>query len=85
MARSEENYTWYNKAQEEIKRMLDLLKLEQEEDRKVFKLRSAQRTIQERVNFGLTWYPVKIVKEEIGWAAQPVCLPAPARTNPFPV
>ncbi len=50
--------------------MLALLKLEQEEDLKLFKLRSSKKTIQERVNFGICWYPVKIIKEEIGFGGR---------------
>ncbi|MDX5345993.1 MAG: AAA domain-containing protein [Hymenobacteraceae bacterium] len=53
--------------QEELEKVYNLLKLEQEEDREQYKQKTLRTTIQERKEHGVCWYPVKIVKEEIGF------------------
>ncbi|MBB6610272.1 AAA family ATPase [Pontibacter sp. Tf4] len=52
---------------EELLQVQHLLKIEQEEDREQYKLKSLKSTIQERKEMGFCWYPVTIVKEEIGF------------------
>lgn len=45
-----------------------LLQLEQKEDLAQFKLKNAKASIEERQRRGCTWYPVKIINEDIGFA-----------------
>lgn len=52
--------------------MQTLLQLEQREDQAQFKLKNAQASIQERQKRGLTWYPVIITKEDIGFGGKVV-------------
>jgi ATP-dependent RNA/DNA helicase IGHMBP2 len=52
---------------EELKQVQELLKIEQEEDRQQYKIKSLKSTIQERKDMGFCWYPVVISKEEIGF------------------
>ncbi|GAA3943657.1 AAA domain-containing protein [Hymenobacter algoricola] len=56
--------------EKELRKVQALMKLEQQEDLEQFKIKSAQSTIAERQKRGLTWYPVKIVKEEIGFGGK---------------
>ncbi|MCC9167030.1 AAA domain-containing protein [Pontibacter harenae] len=51
----------------ELKQVQELLKIEQEEDRQQYKLKSMKSTITERKEMGFCWYPVVIVKEEFGF------------------
>ncbi|WP_181306281.1 AAA domain-containing protein [Rufibacter sp. XAAS-G3-1] len=44
-----------------------LLKLEQEEDRKQYQLKNAQTSITERKRLGICWYPVNVIKQEVGF------------------
>ncbi|MBF9140551.1 AAA family ATPase [Hymenobacter sp. BT439] len=46
------------------------MKLEQQEDLEQFKLKNAKASIQERQQRGLTWYPVTISKEDIGFGGK---------------
>lgn len=46
------------------------MKLEQQEDLEQFKIKSAKASIAERQQRGLTWYPVKITKEDIGFGGK---------------
>ncbi|RAK70168.1 AAA domain-containing protein [Hymenobacter edaphi] len=55
---------------EELRRVQALLKLEQQEDLEQYRLRNAKSTISERVSRGLSWYPVKITKEDIGFGGK---------------
>jgi superfamily I DNA and/or RNA helicase len=48
------------------------MQLEQKEDLAQFKLKSAKASIQERQKRGLTWYPVIITKEHIGFGGKVV-------------
>lgn len=59
-------------SEEELTRVQALLRVEQEEDREQYRIRSAKSTIQERVKRGLCWYPVKITGEEVGFAGRVV-------------
>ncbi len=48
------------------------MKLEQLEDLAQFKLKNAKASIQERQQRGLTWYPVTITQEDIGFGGKVV-------------
>ena len=50
--------------------MQALLQLEQREDQAQFKLKNAKASIQERQRRGLTWYPVTITQEDIGFGGK---------------
>ncbi|QIL74940.1 AAA domain-containing protein [Hymenobacter sp. HDW8] len=68
--------------EKELRKVQALLKLEQQEDLEQFKIKSAKTTIAERQHRGLTWYPVKIIKEEIGFGGKLVLeLERPASQN----
>lgn len=56
----------------ELRRVHALLLLEQKEDLAQFKLKSATANIQERQRRGLTWYPITITKEDIGFGGKVV-------------
>ena len=45
---------------------------EQKEDLAQFKLKNAKASIQERQKRGLTWYPITITKEDIGFGGKAV-------------
>jgi ATP-dependent RNA/DNA helicase IGHMBP2 len=49
-----------------------LMQLEQKEDLAQFKLKNAQASIQERQRRGLTWYPITIAKQDIGFSGKMV-------------
>ena len=55
---------------EELRRVHALMQLEQKEDLTQFKLKNAKASIQERQRRGLTWYPVTITKEDIGFGGK---------------
>lgn len=59
-------------SEEELSQLQALLRIEQEEDREQYRVRSAKSTIAERVRRGLCWYPVKISSEEVGFAGRVV-------------
>ncbi len=50
--------------------MQGLLRVEQQEDLEQYRIRNAKSTIAERVHRGLSWYPVKITKEDIGFGGK---------------
>ncbi|MCR5890022.1 AAA domain-containing protein [Hymenobacter sp. J193] len=56
--------------EKELRKVQALMKLEQQEDLEQFKIKNAQATIAERQKRGLTWYPVKITKEDIGFGGK---------------
>jgi len=56
--------------EQELRRVQALLKLEQQEDLEQFKLKNAKATVQERQKRGLTWYPVTITKEDVGFGGK---------------
>ncbi|GAA4506237.1 AAA domain-containing protein [Hymenobacter ginsengisoli] len=58
--------------EQELRRVQGLLKLEQQEDLEQFKLKNAKATIQERQQRGLTWYPVTITQEDVGFGGKVV-------------
>jgi ATP-dependent RNA/DNA helicase IGHMBP2 len=58
--------------EKELRRVQGLLKLEQQEDLEQFKLKNAKASIQERQQRGLTWYPVTITKEDVGFGGKVV-------------
>ena len=49
-------------SREELQELLDILKVEQEEDRKLYESKMLNASIPERRAQGLTWYPI-VVKE----------------------
>ena len=51
----------------ELRQVQELLKIEQEEDRQQYKIKSLKSTLAERKAMGFCWYPVTITKEEIGF------------------
>ncbi len=55
---------------EELRRVHALMKLEQQEDQAQFKLKNAKASIQERQRRGLTWYPVTLTHEDIGFGGK---------------
>ena len=57
---------------EELRHLQALMQLEQKEDAAQFKLKNAKATIKERRKRGLTWYPVTITKEELGFGGKVV-------------
>ena len=68
--------------EKELRKVQALLKLEQQEDLEQFKLKNAKASIAERQQRGLTWYPVKITKEDIGFGGKLVIeLERPASQN----
>ena len=67
---------------EELHRVRALMQLEQKEDLAQFKLKNATASIGERQRRGLTWYPISITKEEIGFGGKVVLeLERPAEQN----
>ncbi|MBC3541668.1 AAA domain-containing protein [Rufibacter sediminis] len=44
-----------------------LLKLEQDEDRKQYQLKNAQTSITERKRMGICWYPVNVIRQQVGF------------------
>jgi ATP-dependent RNA/DNA helicase IGHMBP2 len=58
--------------EKELRRVQGLLKLEQQEDLEQFKLKNAKASIQERQQRGLTWYPVTITQEDVGFGGKVV-------------
>ena len=58
--------------EKELRNTQALLKLEQQEDLEQFKIKNAKSTIAERQQRGLTWYPVTISKEDIGFGGKVV-------------
>ena len=58
--------------EEELRWVRGLLQLEQKEDQTQFKLKNAKASVKERIRRGLTWYPVTITEEEIGFGGKVV-------------
>ena len=58
--------------EKELRHVRALLQLEQKEDQTQFKLKNAKASVKERIRRGLTWYPVKITSEEIGFGGKVV-------------
>ena len=56
----------------ELRHVRALLQLEQQEDQAQFKLKNASASIKERRRRGLTWYPVTITQEDIGFGGKVV-------------
>ena len=56
--------------EKELRTTQALLKLEQQEDLEQFKIKNAKATIAERQQRGLTWYPVKITQEDMGFGGK---------------
>ncbi|WP_291940544.1 AAA domain-containing protein, partial [Limnohabitans sp.] len=58
--------------QDELRHVRALMHLEQQEDQAQFKLKNASASIKERRRRGLTWYPVTITQEDIGFGGKVV-------------
>ncbi|WP_089954804.1 AAA domain-containing protein [Limnohabitans sp. 2KL-3] len=58
--------------QSELRHVRALMHLEQQEDQAQFKLKNASASIKERRRRGLTWYPVTITQEDIGFGGKVV-------------
>ena len=58
--------------QDELRHVRALLQLEQKEEQAQFKLKNASASIKERRRRGLTWYPVNITQEDIGFGGKVV-------------
>jgi superfamily I DNA and/or RNA helicase len=58
--------------QNELRHVRSLMQLEQKEDQAQFKLKNASASIKERRRRGLTWYPVTITQEDIGFGGKVV-------------
>ena len=58
--------------QNELRHVRALMQLEQKEDQAQFKLKNASASIKERRRRGLTWYPVTITQEDIGFGGKVV-------------
>jgi ATP-dependent RNA/DNA helicase IGHMBP2 len=58
--------------QHELRHVRTLMQLEQKEDQAQFKLKNASASIKERRRRGLTWYPVIITQEDIGFGGKVV-------------
>jgi predicted DNA helicase len=56
----------------ELRHVRALMQLEQREDQAQFKLRNASASIKERRRRGFTWYPITIIKEDIGFGGKVV-------------
>ena len=56
----------------ELRRVLALLQLEQKEDLAQFKLKSAKASIQERQRRGLAWYPITLTRQSVGFGGKVV-------------
>ncbi|WP_231624478.1 AAA domain-containing protein [Limnohabitans sp. 63ED37-2] len=54
----------------ELRHVRALMQLEQQEDQAQFKLKNASASIKERRRRGLTWYPVTITQEDIGFGGK---------------
>jgi superfamily I DNA and/or RNA helicase len=58
--------------QHELRHVRALMQLEQKEDQAQFKLKNASASIKERRRRGLTWYPVTITHDDIGFGGKVV-------------
>ncbi|AYA38780.1 IGHMBP2 family helicase [Hymenobacter oligotrophus] len=67
---AEATYTPTESVYEELRRVQALLRIEQQEDLEQYRIRNAKSTIAERQHRGLTWYPIKITKEDIGFGGK---------------
>ena len=56
----------------ELRRVHTLMQLEQKEDQAQFALKNAKAGIPERQRRGLTWFPVTITAEDIGFGGKVV-------------
>ena len=62
--------TYPSAVQQELRHVRALMQLEQKEDQAQFKLKNADASIKERRKRGLTWYPVTITQEDIGFGGK---------------
>lgn len=62
----------YGSVEQELLHVQALMQLEQKEDLAQFKLKSVRASLQERQKRGLTWYPITITKDDIGFGGKVV-------------
>ncbi|MEY3409944.1 MAG: hypothetical protein RIS02_1671, partial [Pseudomonadota bacterium] len=62
--------TYPSAVQQELRHVRALMQLEQKEDQAQFTLKNADASIKERRKRGLTWYPVTITQEDIGFGGK---------------
>ncbi len=72
MADQEPTSTAHLSVEHELRHVRTLMQLEQQEDQAQFKLKNASASIKERRRRGLTWYPVTITQEDIGFGGKVV-------------
>lgn len=57
-------------SKEELQHLRKLLKIEKEEDLQQYRTMALNSSLQERVQNGMTWYPIKIIQTGIGYGEQ---------------
>ncbi|PIT75536.1 AAA domain-containing protein [Limnohabitans sp. G3-2] len=72
MADQDPTFTAHLSVEHELRHVRALMQLEQQEDQAQFKLKNASASIKERRRRGLTWYPVTITQEDIGFGGKVV-------------
>ncbi|PUE53293.1 AAA domain-containing protein [Limnohabitans parvus] len=72
MADQDTTPTAHLSVEHELRHVRALMHLEQQEDQAQFKLKNASASIKERRRRGLTWYPVTITQEDIGFGGKVV-------------
>ncbi|PIT82781.1 DNA-binding protein [Limnohabitans sp. 15K] len=72
MADQDPTPTAHLSVEHELRHVRALMHLEQQEDQAQFKLKNASASIKERRRRGLTWYPVTITQEDIGFGGKVV-------------
>ncbi|WP_295504617.1 AAA domain-containing protein, partial [Limnohabitans sp. Rim8] len=72
MADQDPTPTAHLSVEHELRHVRTLMQLEQQEDQAQFKLKNASASIKERRRRGLTWYPVTITQEDIGFGGKVV-------------
>ncbi len=58
--------------QDELRKVRALMQLEQKEDQAQFKLKNVSASIKERRRRGITWFPITITQEDIGFGGKVV-------------
>lgn len=64
--------TDYIAIEKELRHVQTLMQLEQKEDQAQFKHKNAKASVKERQKRGLTWYPILITNEDIGFGGKMV-------------
>ena len=56
-----------SESKNELRKLIDLLAIEKEEDYKQYQAQFERSSVIERRKNGVTWYPVRITSEELGY------------------